>query len=69
MNLSEIEIRTLNGMGDNGEARGDGWAPVPEGCPPHIAKKIAERRAKTLGYTPAPVETRDAKAALAELGL
>lgn len=59
MNLSETEIRSLNGIGGD-ELRGNNWQPVPDSCPPHIARKIAEKRAKTLGYQPGTlVETRN----------
>jgi hypothetical protein len=70
MQLSEIEVRALNGMGE-GDLRGTGWAAVPESCPPAIARKIAEHRAKQIGYQAAPVEMResDARARLAEIGL
>ena len=69
MQLSETEIRTLNGMGD--EERGNGWSPVPDSCPPQIARQIAEARAKRIGYQPQPVETREGvlREAIAEFGL
>jgi hypothetical protein len=70
MQLSEIEVRALNEMGE-GDLRGTGWAAVPESCPPAIARKIAEKRAAAIGYQAAPVETRESqqRERLAEIGL